>query len=327
MGFPVRHKRFSLALTLTGLCGILITTPGLNQIFNALPLHNLLWPLRFLGIASTLLLLALVWRLEDLSQQAPWIAGLGIALLALDGTGSLSLIHLQSLRPDLLPISQALARLPGWREATLDQSTLGSGPSYLFTAIGKREQVFGWAYQGASTASDVAALNDAMQFGHLAYLTDRLNRMGVDDVVLWKGAPNAALTASTLLQAGFLPIFDGEISSLYHRDGSPRALQVQNTSPGDWASHTALCLSLSPNYGRRIEIPGGYTRFRSLKVTQLCCWPALPRGIEAAAENLIRQVAASGRRVLIDLTGVQRGPVSAHSAFSGCMGRTPGTGG
>jgi uncharacterized membrane protein len=314
LGFSPKRNRYSLALTLTGLCGVLITTPGFNQVFNALPLHNLLWPLRFLGIASTLLLLALVWRLEVWSRQAPWIAGLGIALLALDGAGSLFLIHLRPLQPDLPAISQELALLPGWREATLDQSVLGSGPAYLFTAAGKREQVFGWAYQGASNASDVAALNDAMQYGQLAYLADRLNRMGVDDVVLWKGAPNAAQTATTLQQAGFLPAYDGKITSLYHRDGSPRAFQAQDTILG-------IGQAVRPYAFLFPQITVGGSQYledysvQELESFQTILLAGFHWRNQAAAENLVRQVAASRTRVLIDLTGVSDDPLARIPHF------------
>jgi uncharacterized membrane protein len=314
LGFSPRRNRYSLALTLTGLCGVLITTPGFNQVFNALPLHNLLWPLRFLGIASTLLLLALVWRLEAWSRQALRIVGLGIALLALDGAGSLFLIHLRPLQPDMLAISQELARSPGWREATLDQSVLGSGPAYLFTAVGKREQVFGWAYQGASDASDIAALNDAMQFGQLAYLTDRLNRMGVDDVVLWKGAPNAAQTATTLQQAGFLPVFNGEITSLYHRDGGPRAYQAQDTFLG-------IGQAVRPYAFLFPQITVGGSQYlddysaQELESYQTILLAGFRWRNQATAENLVRQVAASGTRVLVDLTGVSVDPLARIPHF------------
>ncbi|MGW8226911.1 MAG: 6-pyruvoyl-tetrahydropterin synthase-related protein, partial [Anaerolineales bacterium] len=148
-----QEKRgFTTALTLTGCFGVLITTSGFNQFFNALPLHNLLWPLRFLGIASFALLLALMWSLRGWKDVSPLVGLAVVAVIAIDGAGSFFLIGLRPADPDIEQITQRLAVTKGWREATLDLSRLGSGPSMSFTTQAGREQVFGWAYQGARTA-------------------------------------------------------------------------------------------------------------------------------------------------------------------------------
>jgi len=137
------QRGYTIALTFTGCFGVLITTSGVNQIFSALPLSNLLWPLRFLGVASFLLLLALMWSLRGWRKISGLVVLAVVAVLAVDGAGSFFLIGLRPPDPDVEQVTRRLALTKGWREATLDISRLGSEPSYSFSAQGEREQLFG----------------------------------------------------------------------------------------------------------------------------------------------------------------------------------------
>ena len=89
------QRSYRIALTATGCLGILITTPGINQLFKAMPLSYLLWPLRFLGIASFLLLLALMWSIPGWKKISGFFAVAVVAVLAVDGAGSLYLVGLR----------------------------------------------------------------------------------------------------------------------------------------------------------------------------------------------------------------------------------------
>lgn len=309
----------NVALTLTGLFGVLITTDGFNQFFNALPLHNLLWPLRFLGAASFFLLLAGMGRLALWGKRSRWIPIVVVAALALDGAGSLFLIHLRPLDSDLLPTSQKLAGSSGWREATLDLSRLGSGPSYYFSALGGREQVYGWAYQGAQAARTVATLNEALELGDLAYLIDRLNLLGVDDVVLLNGLSIAQRLNGELLSNGFQIAYRGARTTLYHRDGGPRAYQA------DWpvlgigrGAQNLAYLFPQIKVGRSPRLDDySFAELAQYKTLVLSGFSWHDRN---RAEDLAVQLASAGVRVVIDLTGVQPDPVASIPRFLGVWG-------
>lgn len=304
----------TVALTLTGFLGVLITTTGFNQVFNALPLHNLLWPLRFLGIASFMLLLAVLWSMRAWGPRAPLLAFLALGLLALDGAGSLPLIHLRPARPDVTAIGAQLAALPGWREATLDESRLGSAPSYFFTARGGREQVYGWAYQGARAARNVAAINEALQAGSVAYVLDRLTLLGADDVVLLNRLSAAPRVAAALTEAGFQLAHVGDTASLYHRDGGPRAYRVRWRALGIGRGTQNLAfifpqLVLGPS--PQVD---DYSREELLKyqTVVLSGFNWRDRGV---AEAVIRDAAAAGVRVVVDLTGAPEDPLARAPRF------------
>ncbi|MBU0492720.1 MAG: hypothetical protein KKA73_07930 [Chloroflexi bacterium] len=321
--WPSGRDGRTVALTLVGLFGVLITTYGFNEVFNALPFHSLLWPLRFVGIASFMLLLALMWRIRILSKWSPLLALLVVGLLTLDGIGSLSLIHLRPARQDLLAISDDLAARPGWREATLDESRLGSAASYLFTAHGGREQVYGWAYQGARTARNVAALNEALQSGSMGYLLDRLTLYGTDDAVLLNDMLVTPRVAGTLETAGFQPAYTGSTATLYHRasgsDSGPRAVVAHWPALGIGRGAQNLAF-LFPRLivGTSSQVDD-YTldelrRYETV-VLSVFGWRDRP-----TAEALIGQAAEAGVNVVVDLTGGPEDPLAHVPRFLGVWG-------
>lgn len=289
------------ALALIGLAGILITVPGFNALFKALPLQSLLWPLRFLGVASFMLLLSVVWRLQTWRLH-PWLVGGLLLLIGADAWGSVYMIDLRPARPELLSIAEQLAQTSGWREATLDESRLGSTASYLFTAEGTREQVYGWAYQGARTASLVASLNETLLAGHETYLLDRLNLLGVDDVILLNALSSESF-AERLTQAGYTAQAEGG-TTLYHRAGAPRATLAAWQGLGIGTS-TRNVAYLFPQL-----VVGTSDAVDDYTLAELTRYPTLFLSAftwhdEAKAENLLTQAAEAGTRVVVDLTGVQ----------------------
>jgi len=313
------QRGYTIALTFTGCFGVLITTTGFNQLFHALPFSNLLWPLRFLGIASFMLLLALMWSLQGWKRISPLVVLAVVTVVAIDSAGSYFLIGLRPPDPDVQQVSQRLAVTQGWREATLDLSRLGSEPSYAFSSKGQREQLFGWAYQGASTAATVAALNDAIELGFPAYLVDRLNLYGTDDVVLLNELPNADRIAAGLQETGFLNVYSGDRLKQYHREGRPRGVIAEwNTlGIGRGAQNLAYVFpSLILGTSSRID---DYDLEHLLRYETIVL-SGFDWNDRQTAEQLIEQVSRRGGRVIVDLTGVKEDPLARIPRFLGVWG-------
>lgn len=299
------RRNFAPALALAALLMIALSLPGINAVFNALPLSNLLWPLRFLGAASSLLLLSVLWLAARLPGRWRWPLLLTFALIALDFSPSARLIFLRPADASLEEAVTTLQQSPGWRVATLDESRLGSAPTYLLSAQAGREQVFGWAYQGAHTARNVAALNDALIQGHPEYLLSRLDLYGVDAIL--------ALQATPLELAGFTRQ-DFPRLTLFTRPGQPRAaiLSERALGIGRGAQNLAYLFPGLTLGGSAIvdEYPlETLTRYQTIFLSGFS-W-----NNQSAAESLLRQAASAGTQVVIDLTGTPPDPLAQIPHF------------
>ncbi|MGC8826709.1 MAG: 6-pyruvoyl-tetrahydropterin synthase-related protein [Anaerolineae bacterium] len=314
-----RHNRWGLALVLTGLLTIFISTPGFNALYNALPLHHLAWPLRFVGFGSFALLLGLAWQAASWQKRRWIVPALVFLLLCADGALSARLIHLRPARPDVLAAAEAMRAVPGWREATLDSSRLGSQASYFFTADAGREQVYGWAYQGAHTARSAAALNEAFEQGFTAYLVDRLDLYGVDDVVVLRGAGADPALPAALEKAGYTRMYEGRELVLYHRDGAPRAVRLTHQALGIGSGAQNLCY-IFPQV-----LPGtsGYVddySFEELRAYHTVVLSGFQWRDRRRAEELVQRLAEAGVRVVVGLTNSLPESLSREPYFLGVWG-------
>jgi len=318
---PWSRNRLILATGLSGILLAFLATPQFTRLVSALPLSSLLWPIRFLGMASLFLLFAFAASLRAWWLKSPPVAVLMVALVLADCSLSARLIFLRPLNPSLASIGQTMATLAGWREATLDESRLGSTASWVFTDQARREQVFGWGYQGARTALNVASLNEALSHGSFGYLFDRLNLYGVDDVVVLDTLPHAQELENLLPQKGFTLTLRSDHLAYYHREGQPRAL-----SP-TWQ---ALAIGRSAqNYTFLFPqaVLGNSPYLDDYSLEELTRYPALIlAGAQwrnrNAAEQLAQEVAKHGVRVFIDLTLAPVDPLSQIPRFLNVWGET-----
>ena len=314
LALPRRRDGWSIGLTLVGLLGVLISTPGFNTLFNALPAHHLLWPIRFLQFATFALLLAIAWRAKDVAGRLILPALLIFGLLLADSAGSLHLAHGRAPRSDIVVTAERLRALSGWREATLDYSRLGSAPTYFYSAVSDREQLYGWAYQGARAATNVASINEAMERGYAGYLTDRLTLYGVDDIVWLRDDVNSLGLPELVQRAGFATEYEGNDVVLYHRDGVPRAYRADWTALGIGRSAQNLSF-IFPEIiqGSRRQIDE-YT-FEELSAFETLVLSGFEWNSREAAEELVCRLADNGVRVLVDLTGTPLDPMAREPRF------------
>lgn len=318
---PWSRNRLIFAIGLSGIMLAFLATPQLTQGVSALPLSSLLWPIRFLGMASLFLLFAFIASLQAWWSKSPPVTILLIGLVIADCGLSTRLIFLRPLNPDLRNIGQTMAALPGWREATLDESRLGSAASWAFTDQAHREQIFGWGYQGARTAQNVASLNDALSTGSLSYVLDRLNLYGVDDVVILTTLPHTAELGNEFLRAGFSLMSQSGTLAYFHRDGQPRAFSTP------WQ---ALGVGLSAQTYAYLfpQVVLGHSPYLDdYSFEELTRYPILIlAGAQwhnrQAAEDMVRAAANHGVRVWVDLTRSPVDPLSQIPRFLDVWGET-----
>lgn len=299
-----RLSPLTKSLFLVGALTVLVDSSLVRDLYAALPFHQLFWPIRFMSFAGPVLLLASMTLADTLRRQGSWHQlwfGIIVLGLAADFHPSLHLIHLQEAPLQVEAIADRLAQLPGWRVATADLSRLGSSPSLLFGDRGHRDQVYGWAYQGATTAPLVANINYALSHGYPRYAVDRLNLLGTDDVVTIDRPEIPADFRQELVAAGFhLDQHQGALD-LYHRDGGPRAYLIHPDILGIGEGTENLAFLFPQVLSGSSPYVDDYSLdfLRKFRVVVLSRFRWHRR---VAAEALIRAYAQQGGKVVVDLT-------------------------
>ncbi len=327
-----RLDRLLRSLLVVSLITGLISSTIVNSVYNTLPFHQLFWPLRFtpfFGFVLILLTVALfsyLWKASGARRQsAGRFLAVGLALVMLvDFWQSTPLAHTREAPSEVMRVAQLLGDSPGWRVATADLSLLGSSPSYLFSQVGGREQVYGWAYQGAATAPLLAQVNLAIERGYAAYAVDRLELLGADDVVALNTLPQSQYQVSpefreALDGAGYEHSYGGDRVDVYHKTGAPRVYRLDTRVLGIGRGVHNLAL-LFPEIVVATE-----TRLDSYDVKFLSEFDTLVLSgfdwnSKRDAEEIVAALASRGKRIVIDLTGTPPDVLSRIPNFLGVYG-------
>jgi uncharacterized membrane protein len=319
----------NLCLIVVALLVFVVSSTVFNPVYRSLPLHELMWPIRFMSFAGFILIIAILWwigKLFDGSLRSKLAALAVVGVLLLDALPSQNLIFLRPGSEELAAVVEKVRQLPGWRVATLDASRLGSKASYLFSSAGEREQVYGWAYQGSQIAPLLASVNYALNKGYTDYAVDRLGEMGTDYVVQLKSAPIDSSLDGVLRQRGYGVVEESQNLILYHRAGGPRAYVTGFSALGigEGTRHLAM---LFPKI-----LVAASPRIDDYALEDLQRFPTLVLAgfswnNKSDAEELIRRYVDGGGNAIVDLTGVPQETFSRRPKFLGVYGEPLSLGG
>lgn len=305
---------------------VLANMPAVSAVYESLPLHGVIWPSRFLGVGGTLLFagaLQFPLRLRPGAHLSGLVAVLGVALvIAADAAYAFPVIRTTAPAPDVNAAVQAMAALPGWREATLDLSRLGSFPTSALAANGT-PQVFGWASQGAPDLPLLVDLNTALQKGWYTFLFDRLRLAGATQLLGLSDLTSAPGFAAAAAQAGYHPLAArGDVTAWtsdpvlpagpYAVAGGTAGLVIGRYAP--------VWTSLFPQLGRGPSIyVNDYT------ATELDRFPVVVLSgfrwhSQQTADSVLRSYLSSGGHLVVDLTGAPVGVLSRRPLVFGVYG-------
>lgn len=184
--------------SLSGFCTLLIivlgSTTALTPFVQLLPMGQYFWVRRFAPIAYAMFVIAVIeWR----NLKKP-ILVLMCAVIMFDSSFSCNLDQydkkmgipatISSIEPsmDAYLFNQA-KEITKQRVSLMDLSLLGPLPSYAFCTLDPKTQlVFGWAWEGASTASNISSLNESLEKENYLYTFDRNLELGADTVIIDK---------------------------------------------------------------------------------------------------------------------------------------------
>ncbi|MCR4689422.1 MAG: hypothetical protein K5745_07740, partial [Saccharofermentans sp.] len=190
-------KRRSRAGFITAIIIIFCTTETASPIIRSLPGGDLMWMMRFMQIASAMIVYSM---LEWDSLKKPLVIAV-TTLLAADCVISYDLF----IPRDGITSMEAYFEAKG-EEAPLDEakdltvnrlalmdgnSPMANGVFYLTDYNGGVNQAYGQGWEAASDATTIAMLNEAFDMGYYDFMFDRLLELGCDTILLGQASPES----------------------------------------------------------------------------------------------------------------------------------------
>lgn len=317
------------SLAVCGIILVLMSLPVMRHLYLTFPFSHLLWPIRFSSFAALAVIgSCLVFNppgrgqryLKNSYATGILIAGL-IAALFVDSLVSVRLLaYTVDKSSNLTHSAEFLKKTPGWRVATIDLSRMGSAPSYLFSGVAGLEQVFGWAWQGAITSSNIMLLNTGMEKQYYPFLFRSCINLGATDLVVKDDVVEdlvafreAAARAGYRQEAkiGDISIWSG-IDRPYIVIKKPKCLVVGKYAGIYGLQFPEVEMATSQYID---DYPLEYYKKYPVVVFTGAKWK-----IKKKAEEIVTAYAAAGGRVFIEMAGMPLNVLSKQSEFLGVYG-------
>jgi uncharacterized membrane protein len=315
MGAVLSHKKTRI-IFVAGLILFLCTGEAAYQVFSSLPFSQYLWMIRFVPLSIVFILMGfMLW-----SSLKKWLVVLLGVILLLDCYPSIQ--YLQKLSSERNGFTKSVMESHATREAlpkakaltkqrmavmNLSRSSLAS--YYISGVEPKVRYVFGAGWEGAATATNMVQINTALELGHYAYLFDRLLELGSDVVVIpkdllkWREYDLGRVkTAAKQSGYQFISETEGQLLFQYPVTGTFGTItRYENLSIGSSAKDIAM-LFADFEEGDSICLED-YSLEKLLNYKKIYLSGFTYRN-KGTAEDMIRQLAAKGVEVFIDMNRI-----------------------
>ncbi len=292
-----------------------------------LPLSQYFWVMRFIPIVYALFLISLLeWKTLKKS-----ILLIMCCLILVDVIPSLQLKEFD--RRMNIPVTHKVieqtmdvflfskAKISTKQRVSLmDLSMYGPMPSYAFGTIEpKTPYVFGWAWQGAATAMNIAYLNESLEKRNYLYMFDRNLELGADTVIIDKNqvvgtqAKEEMLTAANKVgytledESPYSWLFSYPVNSTFGVITRYDCLAIGTTA--------ALVPGILPYYH-----PGDKLVIDDYSVEELVKYKKIYLSgffynNRNNAEKLVREIADAGVQVFVDMSRIPADPLTNRMTF------------
>nr|MBQ8252763.1 6-carboxytetrahydropterin synthase [Lachnospiraceae bacterium] len=296
-----------------GLIIFLLTSNSAYDILSKLPFSSVLWMMRFVSLALSFVMAALLlWK----GLKRHFVVFLCI-LLVIDCLPVLRYLH--SGTENVMSVEEKnkaygeeilfnqAKEITDQRMTVFDLSGYGAfAPYYAAGTDRKVLYMFGAGWEGARTAENIVMLNTAVETGKYEYVFDRCIEMGTDTVLfVVQNLQNKESDLERLTLAGekfgYEVAAQSEKNILMHRD-TPECYGTVTDYPylaiGSAANEIAL---LYPGFEEgRSENLSEYT-FEELSAYECIYLNAFTYDDKAGAEKVLTDLADNGVRVYIDM--------------------------
>lgn len=299
--FSTKNERAPFIAALFILLG---TTKLALPLLVQLPMNQLFWMERFTAISMALILIAiLIWKTLRRS-----ILILLISFLIIDSGISFYLLgHNGNGNTELSKTIDTASSIAVQRIGVLDSSTFGSYPSYYISynsSKGSKNQVYGWAWQGAATSKNIVMINTALENGYYRFMFDRLLELGADVLILRKEFIGDFNDLNVSAKAvGYMKYYEDNSVILYKYPVSGSfgtSVYYKGIAIGNYAPNISyLFPQLQTGFSPYID---DYS-FEELNKIAVIYLSGFVYRDKTAAENLILKLSKNGVRVVVDMEG------------------------
>lgn len=300
--FSTKNER---APFITSMLILLGTTKAALPLLEKLPMNQLFWMERFTAISMAMLVVGMIlWK--NLRKSILWIL---VLLLAIDSAGGFYFLGFNRKFPaDTSKTLDSALKITAQRIGVLDNSSYGSFPSYYIAYNSIKpgcNQVYGWAWQGATTAKNIVALNTALENGYYLFMFDRALELGADVLVVKKSfIKNFNELDSAAVAIGYKKNSEDDNSIIYKypvETNFGTSVQYDGIAIGKYGSNVTY---IFPN----IEVgKSDYIdeyKYEELSSKKLVFLSGFKYKNKQAAEDLLLKLSRNGIRIVVDITGL-----------------------
>lgn len=292
------------------------TTTALVPILIKLPLNQLLWMMRFTPIAYALFSSGIIlWK----SARRYFMAFLLVLIIVDSGLSFKMLAFNSTPFPDTVNMLRQTVDVTGQRVALMDLSEFGSFPSFYFcSGQNNTKYAYGWAWQGAATASNIVLLNTALENEYYGFMFDRLVELGCDSVLVKRDkVKDLDRLYDNARKCGYYLAKEFNMGLLFKVE-TPNSFGVKSRYYGLAIGNSASNITLEfPGYqiGNSYCLDD-YTLDQLLQYEMVYVSGFTYRQKEIA-EKLLYEVAEGGVKVIIDMNKVPNDPLTNRLTFMG----------
>lgn len=300
--FGYKDRKSGFIVTILILIGTSkFTLPFLSK----LPMNQVFWMCRFTPIAMCMVLFSLILWKELRKSLLIFFCG----LMLLDSLVSFKLKAYHTPFPAIkADFIEKAAKMAVQRVGMLDCSQFGSFPSYYISyqkVSSVRSQVFGWAWIGATTSTNIVQVNYALEEGFFGAMFDRCLELGADVLVVRKTLiKDFNELGYWSKKCGYENKYEDENVIIYkynidHTFGT--VVEYEGIGIGKYAANITY---MFPNF-----IVGSKPYIEDYSVEELSKYKVIfISGIEfrnkKQAEKILKELAEKGIRIVVDFTGM-----------------------
>lgn len=300
---------------------LVLTTPATFGILSKLPFSQLFWMTRFTPMVYGFFFCSMLEWTKLKKKYCKY----AIIILLLDLTPSFFVTDF-GLHASETIISDIkdMREMTSQRAAVADLSSYGPYPSFGLCADSGVNYTFGWAWQGAATGDNIVLLNEALEKEKYTYLFDRCVELGNDTVLVKKsflgkngGAFMGMVRAAE--RSGYQLVKESTEGYLFKKD-TPETFGVISEYKGIVIGKYANAMTTTyPSFiaGKSDNIED-YT-LEELSKYEILFLTGFSYDKRDDAEQLLKDVAAKGVRIIIDTTHMPPDPRTKQEKFLGVL--------